>query len=135
MIDPNDLLNAFTVMGNMPYLRTMNYESLNCRMGDLEMMTILFGLTKMPNVKNLRFKVIQNPSVSEMSIARFVEVVSKQPNIENFDFYVRRLNLPEEVLSQFVNEVCKMNKVYCERYKGSLHFYRYKESQIHEIEL
>jgi len=133
--ESDDLLGALTVMGKMPHLKTLTYESLNCRMGDLEMMTVLFGLTKMPNIKNLCFKVIQHPSVSEMSIARFVEVVSKQPNIENFDFYVRRLNLPEEVLSQFVNEVCKMNKVYCKRYKGSLHFYRYKESNIHEIEL
>jgi len=135
VMNSNELLGAFNAIGNMPHLKTVNYESLGCRMGDLEMMTILFGITKLKQIKNLNFKIIQYPTVSEMAISRFVEVVSKQPNIENFNFYVRRLNLPEEVLSQFVAGICKMNNVYCKRYKGSLHFYRYKEAGITEVAL
>ena len=54
------------------------------------MMTILFGITKMKQIKNLDFKIIQYPAVSEMAISKFVEVVANLANIENFNFYVRR---------------------------------------------
>jgi len=59
VMNSNELLGAFNAIGNMPHLKTVNYESLGCRMGDLEMMTILFGITKLKQIKNLNFKIIQ----------------------------------------------------------------------------
>lgn len=119
-----------TAMAGMTSLKTLNYESLGCRMGDLELMTILFGFTKLTQLKNLNFKLIQPPSVSEMAIARFVDVFSKLGNLESFNIYIRRVEMPEQMIKEFVRDVCRMSNVKCNRYKGSLHFYREKELDV-----
>jgi len=129
-MDLNEMISGINILTTVPHLKTLNYEALSCRMGDMELMAILFGVTKMKQIKNLNFKLIQRSFVSEMVMAKFIEIVSKQENIENFNVYFRRLDLPEQILAQFVDDVCRMNNVNCERYKGSLHFYRYKVPEI-----
>jgi len=116
-----------SALAGLVHLKTINYESLGCRMGDLELMTVLFGFTKLKQLKNLNFKLIQPPGVSEMVIARFVDVISKLENLESFNIYIRRAEMPDQMIQQFMRDVCKMSNVKCHRYKGSLHFYRYKE--------
>jgi len=125
--DINEVAAALSAMIGLPHLKTMNYESLGCRMGDLELMTILFGFTKLKQLKNLNFKLIQPPGVSEMVIARFVDVISKLDNLESFNIYIRRVEMSDQMAREFVREVCRMSNVNCHRYKGSLHFYRHKE--------
>jgi len=132
-MDTNEIVSGFSILTTIPHLKTLNYEALSCRIGDMELMAILFGITKMKQIKNLNFKLIQRSTVSEMVIAKFVEIVSKQENIENFNIYFRRLDLPDQILAEFVNDICRMNKVKCERYRGSLHFYRYKVPEASEI--
>jgi hypothetical protein len=121
-------INACTnTMAKLNHLKTLNYEGLACRMGDLEFMTILFGFTKLTQLKTLNFKLIQPPNVSEMAIARFVDVISKMGNLENFNIYIRRVEMPDQMIQEFVRDICRMSNVKCHRYKGSLHFYREKE--------
>jgi hypothetical protein len=130
-----ELQSALTRLSSLSRLKTLSFEFLGCRLGDLELMMILFGLTKMKQLKNMTVKLIQRPGVSEMVIGRFVDVISKMGNLENFNIYIRRMELPDQIIKEFVRDVCRMSNVKCDRYKGSLHFYREKELGEYELDV
>jgi len=84
-----------------------------------------YGVSKMPYLKRFTLKIIQHPHLSEDCIYESVSLISKTPNLIQFDIYLRRLSLTGDAMVEFVEKLLLNNvNINCSFFKGSLHIFR-----------
>jgi len=71
-------------------LRHFDIEFLNCEIDDLKFGICMYSLSQIPQLKYIRFKIIQKTQISIDYIEKSIEKVSNMINLEKFDFYFRK---------------------------------------------
>jgi len=118
------ILLFFPAISPSKNLHHLEWEFLNCRVTDMEIIAFAQGLTKARQLEYFSLKVIQNSNVSEDCIEKIVEVMSKLDNLSKFDLYFRKLNLPPKGILELGKRILYLPNIDCSCSKESIHIFR-----------
>jgi len=80
----------FQGLKKLAHFTQIKFEVLNCEIHDTELVAFVYGLSLIPQLKYVQFKVIQSSPFSMDYIEKFIEKISSMRNIEKFDLYFRK---------------------------------------------
>jgi len=121
-----DIMALLQSFGSLPHFKHLDLEVLNCQIGDTELVAFVYGLSKIPQLKSVSFKVIQNSPLSMDYIEKFIEKVSSMENLEKFDFYFRKQTFFKRDLPRIENKFKQFKDVQCSCSPQSIYLYKHK---------
>jgi len=111
-----EILTFLTCFKPLLHFKHFDFELLNCQIGDQEILLIAYGLSQTPQLKHIRFKVIQSSFLSIECIEQCVEKFANTKTLESFDLYFRKLSIftrdiprLERLFSRFENINCSFS--------------------------
>jgi len=105
-------------------LRHFDIEFLNCEIDDLKFGICMYSLSQIPQLKYIRFKIIQKTQISIDYIEKSIEKVSNMINLEKFDFYFRKQTILARERTRLEKVFLQFKNVHCSFSPQSLHIYR-----------
>ena len=97
-----DVLNLTEKLLCLPNLTHFSMEFLNCRVGDLETVSLVYGLSKLCHLKSLHFKIINQHLLSEQATLHIIGVLIRIRNLENINFFLSRKSLSQEIIQNII---------------------------------
>lgn len=96
-------------------LKFLTLELSNCRVSDVEIMTLAQILHGLQHIKQFVLKVIQYPNLSKDCIYYLIRILLQYKNLEKFEVYLRRLNLDDTEIASLLENLSKYEnlKVVC----------------------
>jgi len=121
MSNYQDIINTFTGMSNLQNIHHLEFEYLNCRLSDIEIIAFVHGLMKVKQLKYFSLKIIQNSDISEDCIEKASDAISKFDNLSKFDLYFRRLSLHPLGIAELGRRIENSGNIHCSCSKESIH--------------
>jgi len=124
-LDAHIMVKVLECYAKFVNLDHLSYEFISCPFTEMEAMVFACGISKMQYLRRLTFRVIQHPHISEECILQFVSVISRVPNLIQFDIYFRRLRITGESMNELIESLLRSNEnITCSYFKGSIHISR-----------
>jgi len=124
IFNSQEILRLLTAVDTLRDFYHLEFELINCRISDLEIIAFAHGLMKAKSIKYFSLKVIQNSNISEECIEKFAGVISKFDHLLKFDLYFRRLNLHPRGILDLGNRIQNFPKLQCSCSKESIHIFK-----------
>jgi len=119
-----DILNILQGLVPLVQFRHLEFEFLNCGVGDMDLASSMYGISQLPQLKYLNLKIIQSLSISLEYIEKFVNQTSCLKNIEKFDLYFRKQNISQRDVPRIENMFSRFKDVQCSCSAQSLYVYK-----------
>jgi len=117
-------LTFFTAISQLKNFHHLEWELLNCRVGDMEVVAYVHGLMKVKQIKYFSLKVIQNPNISEDCLEKVAHAMSRLESLLGFDLYFRKLNLHSQAIKELGKRIETYENIHCLCSKESIHIYK-----------
>jgi len=124
IFNSQEILRLLTAFHTLQDFYHLEFELINCRISDLEIIAFAHGLMKAKNLKHFSLKVIQNSNISEECIEKFAGVLSKFDHLFKFDLYFRRLRLHPQAIIELGKRIESFGNISCSCSKESIHIYK-----------
>jgi len=124
MSNYHETLNMLAAMSTLQNIHHLEFEYLNCRISDMEVIAFAQGLMKIKQLKSFCLKVIQNFDISEDCIEKVADVLSRLENLTKFDLYFRRLRLHPQAIIELGKRIESFGNISCSCSKESIHIYK-----------
>lgn len=111
-------------IASMPSLKHFDIELLNCEIGEMELMTIAYGLSQSTKIKSVCFRFLQKTPISTEFLMQFMNQVVKINNLQKFDLYFRMRALSSSEISQLENAFSSFSNIHSSSGKHSFRLYK-----------
>jgi len=124
MSNYHEILNILTAVSTLQNIHHLDFEYLNCRISDMEVIAFVQGIVKITQLKSFRLKVIQNFDISEDCIEKVAGVLSRLDNLTKFDLYFRKLSLHPRAIVELGKRIEGFGNISCSCSKESIYIYK-----------